>query len=100
MNIENLILIDTLSKHYNVEVTFFSNLEELGLIQITTIKSSGYIDYDQIPNLEKMIRMHHDLEINIAGIDVAINLLDKINALQKELNDSKNRLRLYENLIS
>ena len=97
MNIENLILIDTLSKHYDIEVTFFSNLEELGLIQITTIKSIGYIHNNQIQNLEKMIRMHHDLEINIPGIDAAFNLLNRIDILQKELQMTKNRLRLYEN---
>ena len=97
MNIENLILMDTLSKHYEIEVTFFSNLEELGLIQITTIKSTRYIHHDQMQNLEKMIRMHHDLEINIPGIDVAFNLLNRIDILQKELLQAKNRLNLYEN---
>lgn len=97
MNIENLILIDNLSNHYNIEVTFFSSLEALGLIQITTIKSMGYIHQDQIQNVEKMIRMHHDLEINIPGIDVAFNLLNRIEVLQKELITTQNRLRLYEN---
>jgi hypothetical protein len=97
MTIENLILIDELSKHYEVEVTFFSSLNELGLIHITTIKSTQYIHQDQIQNLEKMIRMHHDLEINIPGIDVAFNLLNRINILQKELQQTKNRLNLYEN---
>lgn len=97
MKIEDLVLIETLSKHYDIEVTFFSSLDELGLIQITTIKSIGYIHHNQIQNLEKMIRMHHDLEINIQGIDAAFNLLNKIDVLQKELQIAKNRLRLYEN---
>ena len=97
MNIENLILIDELSKHYDIEVTFFSSLDELGLIQITTIKSTRYVHQDQIQNLEKMIRMHHDLEINIPGIDVAFNLLNRIEVLQKQLQATQNRLRLYEN---
>ena len=97
MNVENLILIDTISKHYDIEVTFISSLDELGLIKITTIKSTPYIHHDQIQNLEKMIRMHHDLEINIPGIDAAFNLLQKIDDLQVELNNTKNRLRRYEN---
>ena len=97
MNIENLILIDELSKHYNIEVTFFSSLDELGLIHITTIKTIRYIHHDEIQNLEKMIRMHHDLEINIPGIDTAFNLLNKIEVLQKQLTVTQNRLRLYEN---
>ncbi len=43
-----------------------------------------------------MIRMHHDLEVNPEGIDVVFNLLQKIERLQKDLNTTKNRLRLYE----
>lgn len=97
MIIDNLILISTLAQHYKVEITFFFDLNELGLIEITTIEKSQYIHQKQMVEIEKMIRMHHELEVNIPGIDVAFNLLQKINSLQKELISTKNRLRLYEN---
>ena len=97
MNIENLVLLDKLSTHYKIELTFFSSLNELGLIQIIIIENSKYIHLNEIHDLEKMIRMHNDLEINIPGIDVACNLLKKINKLQEELICTKNRLRRYEN---
>ncbi|KDN54518.1 hypothetical protein FEM21_22410 [Flavobacterium seoulense] len=41
--------------------------------------------------------MHQDLEVNIEGIDVVLNLLQKIDALQTELLQVRNRLLLYEN---
>ncbi|MDO9136514.1 MAG: chaperone modulator CbpM [Lutibacter sp.] len=44
-----------------------------------------------------MIRMHLDLNINIEGIDIAFNLLQKIDELENELISIKNRLRIYEN---
>ena len=47
--------------------------------------------------IEKMIRMHQELDVNIEGIDVVFNLLQKIDSLQKELANVRNRLRLYEN---
>lgn len=97
MNIENFVLLDNLSKHYQIEITFFINLNEMGLIQIIMIENSKYIHIDQIHELEKMIRMHHDLDLNIPGIEVAFNLLKKIDQLQSELISTKNRLRLYEN---
>ena len=40
--------------------------------------------------------MHQELDVTIEGIDVVFNLLQKIDALQKELTALKNRLNLYE----
>jgi hypothetical protein len=40
--------------------------------------------------------MHHELDINIEGIDTIFNLLKKIETLQEELIITKNKLKLYE----
>lgn len=96
MNIENLIPVATLSAHYKVEISFFGHLNEMGLIEIQIIEDTQYIHPDAIYEIEKMIRMHQELEVNIEGIDVVLNLLEKIENLQNELTAVKNRLRLYE----
>lgn len=96
MSKENFIPLPTLCELFKVEMSFFSSLNEIGLIQITTIEELHYIHEDKINDIEKMIRMHHDLEINIEGIDIAFNLLQKIDELENELNIIKNRLRIYE----
>jgi hypothetical protein len=38
MKIENFIPLKTLVTHYKVELSFFSNLSELGLVEIQTVK--------------------------------------------------------------
>ncbi|RDI52495.1 chaperone modulator CbpM [Flavobacterium glaciei] len=96
MNIENLIAIPALCTHYKVELSFFNNLSEMGLLEVKTIEETQYIHPDAINEIEKMIRIHQELDINTEGIDVVFNLLQKIDALQNELNSAKNRLRLYE----
>jgi hypothetical protein len=96
MNIEKLIPLSSLYNHYNVEMSFIFNLNEIGLIEILTIDETKYIKPDAIYEIEKMIRMHQDLSVNIEGIDVVFNLLQKIDNLQNELISVKNRLRLYE----
>jgi chaperone modulatory protein CbpM len=96
MNMENLIPIPELCIHYTVEMSFFTNLSEMGLLEIKTIESKQYIDSSAIYEIEKMVRMHQELDVNIAGIDVVFNLLQKIDGLQNELTAIKNRLRLYE----
>jgi hypothetical protein len=96
MNIESLIPIPALCIHYKVELSFFDNLSEMGLLEIKTIEETQYIHPDAIYEIEKMIRMHQELDINTEGIDIVFNLLQKIDALQNELVSTKNRLRLYE----
>ena len=97
MNMKNLIPIPVLCTHYEVELSFFINLSEMGLFEIKTIESNQYIDSDAIYSIEKMIRIHQELDVNIEGIDVVFNLLQKIDVLQNELTALKNKLRRYEN---
>ena len=94
---QNLILIETLCVHYEIEVSFFNDLDNIGLIQIETIDQKLFIHEDKISRLEKMIRIHQELNVNIEGIDVVFNLLQKVDQLQSELISVNNRLKLYEN---
>ena len=98
MNEKQLILATTLCSHYNIEISFVSALNELGLIQIEIIEQTLFIHQDQIGDLEKIVRLHNELNVNIEGIDVVLNLLEKEKELRSELNALKNRLRLYENM--
>lgn len=96
MNTDNLILLKTVCSNYQVELSFFTHLNEIGLIEIEIIEQTPYIHESQIEDIERMIRLYHELEINPEGIDVVLNLLQKIDRLQKDLIVTKNRLNLYE----
>lgn len=97
MKTDSWILLQTLSSHFQVELSFFTTLRDLGLIEIEIKEQSPYIHENQMHNLERMIRLHQELEVNPEGIDVVFNLLQKIEFLQKDLTTIQNRLRLYEN---
>jgi hypothetical protein len=96
MKTEELIRIDELCLHYEVEPKFFLHLHEIGLIEISVVQELRYIHITQVAGLERMVRLHHDLQLNPEGMDVVFNLLQKIDGLQAELLELKNRLRLYE----
>jgi hypothetical protein len=97
MNEKPLISTQTLCYNYNIEISFVTALNTMGLIQIEIIEEKQFIHQDQINDLEKIIRLHNELNVNLEGIDVVFNLLEKERALRDELNALKNRLRLYEN---
>ncbi|MCL6460381.1 MerR HTH family regulatory protein [Flavobacterium micromati] len=96
MNLENLIPLPELCSLYKMEMSFFTNLSEMGLVEIKTVETISYIDSDCIYEIEKMIHIYQDLDVNIEGIDVVFNLLLKMDTLQSEIISLKNRLRLYE----
>ncbi|MBK0383987.1 hypothetical protein I5M32_13545 [Pedobacter sp. SD-b] len=96
MTKENYIPIATLCTHYNVEMSLIKDLDDNGLIPIIQIEKSPCIHQDFISSLEKMLRLHEDLQINVAGIDTIFNLLNRVEAMQLELRSLKNRLKIYE----
>ena len=98
MEAKDFIPVILLCSHYKVEVSFFNELDEVGLIDIIKIEQTSYLHHDKINDLEKMIRIYHELNVNIEGIDVVFNLLQKVDDLQSELNTVQSRLRLYENV--
>lgn len=97
MKKENLIEINKLCTQYEVELSFFEQIEQIGLIEISTLTQHQYLHKKHIDNVEKVLRLHNDLKVNMEGIDVIFNLLDKITILQEELIQLKNRLDIYEN---
>lgn len=96
MSNSNLIQIKQFCVLHEIEHTFITNLKSYGLIEVITQENEEYLQHEQLPNIEKMIRLHYDLNVNLEGIDVITNLLKKIEQLQNNLNLSQNKLRLYE----
>jgi hypothetical protein len=97
MNEHKLISTATLCTQYNIEISFIDALHTMDLIQIEIIEQNHFIHPEQLGTLEKIIRLHYELNVNLEGIDIVFNLLEKERALKNELISLRNRLRLYEN---
>ncbi|MEO6690850.1 MAG: chaperone modulator CbpM [Saprospiraceae bacterium] len=93
---KNYIFIETLCLHYQVDEPFFEALQHAGLVEILDQEGAKYVQQEKLSELEKMIRLHQELNLNIEGIDVVMNLLDRIKLLQKEMNTLKNKLHFGE----
>jgi len=96
MQTEYLIAIEEFCANHNVEISFISSLQQNGLIEITTIKETGYINAGQLQQIEKFVRFFYELDINLEGIETITHLLHKIISQQEEILALKNKLRLYE----
>lgn len=90
-----MILIQQICYCHDIEFTFIHKLNELGLIEIHSIEDDKYIHENQLKDVEKMIRMHRELNINIEGIDAIYNLQQRIDQLEQELTQTKNKLKAF-----
>jgi len=87
-----MIATTEICTYHEVEYTFISSLSEAGLIELRVVNEVTYIPEEELQKLEKMIRMHNELEINIPGIEAITHLLERVEQLQEELRVLRNRV--------
>jgi len=75
---------EELVKIYNIEITFFNSLEESGLLKTQSENEVKYLLYDELPAFERFANWHYDLEVNLPGLEIIHQLLERIEKLQAE----------------
>ncbi len=81
---------------HQLEYSFINSLTEHGLIHTVVIEEDEYIEREHLRDLERIMRLHYDLEINLEGIDAINHLLERVSRLQDEVRILQNRLRRFE----
>ncbi|MBK9492514.1 MAG: chaperone modulator CbpM [Haliscomenobacter sp.] len=95
MENNNLIQLAQFCQLHNIDTAFIFALQEYELVEIVVIENNPYFPQEQLPEVEKMLRLHYDLNINLEGIDAIATLLKRINTLEQELIATKNKLRVF-----
>ena len=98
MDMENLISTTEFCVNHQIEISFISSLQQYGLIEIITVQENTFIDSNELHKLEKFLRLYYDMDINLEGIEAITNILQRVNDMQDEITELKNRLRLYEDI--
>ncbi|MCB0740999.1 MAG: hypothetical protein KDB92_08125, partial [Chitinophagaceae bacterium] len=96
MATKELISITTFCESHEIELSFADAIRETGLVQFTKIENEFYMESEQVGDMEKYVHLYYDMDINVEGIETISHLLQKISALQEEMNYLKNKLRLLE----
>lgn len=91
-----LITITEYCFKYDIEPEFIISLEDSGIISLMRVESEKYIHIRQFGELDKYIHLHYDLQINIEGIDAIRHLLEKVDAMQQEIQELKNQLHVHQ----
>jgi len=93
----DLIPAEDFCSHHSVSYTFVSGLCDAGLAEVVTIEEVQYIHPDCVADLEKLVRLHADLDINMEGIEAIAHLLQQVSDLRVQLKNMTQQLDMYKN---
>jgi len=68
-------------------------IETEGLIVLETVQGEKVIRHDQIERLEMILRLRDDLSINLAGIDVILDMRGRMLQMRREVEQILEFLR-------
>ena len=74
METTKFIRISECCVNYGIEESFVFDLQEYEVIQIKLVGNEPHLLEKELPILEKMIRMHQELEINPQGLQAIYHL--------------------------
>ena len=80
-----LIRVIDVCQSHKMELQFIRNLSQNGLIEVVVQDEEEFVKEEELKALEQFATWHYELEINLQGIEVAQNLLHKIEQLQEEI---------------
>jgi DNA-binding transcriptional MerR regulator len=95
MEEHELIPAHEFCSHHHVELDFIYSLQEYGLIEVINNEGTNYFSPESLNELEKIVRLHYDLNVNMEGIDVILHLLKQLENAQQEMNELRNQLKFY-----
>lgn len=82
-------------KGHCVEISLIEQLDAHGLIEVIYREEHLFIPDHQIKKLEKILVFHTDLEINLAGIESILPLLDRVESMQEQITALENKLHRF-----
>ena len=96
MQSEDMILASEFCIHHNIELSLIYSLYESGLVEITEIEEETFVPASQLIQLEKLVRLHNEMDINLEGIETITHLLHQIDTMHQQIQLLTNKLKMHE----
>jgi len=81
------ITVQQFCQYYDCEIIIVRELIDHGICRVQQDREIQLIAEPDIPRLERALRLHLDLGVNAAGIDIILNLLDRLHPPQEGIED-------------
>jgi len=68
------ITVKQFCANYDVPSSFINSLSNFELIELIEIENTKHLQIKDIHRIEKMMRLHYDLNVNFEGLDIINHL--------------------------
>src|SRR5689334_10864439 len=83
--LEDHFTVEALAEAANVHPSLVECYVRFGLLEATVAGEIVCFEVTALPRLEKIVRLRSDLGINMAGVAVVLDLLERIQSLNRDL---------------
>ena len=77
--------IKDLSRICNVEERHIVEFVEEGVLSVVEVRSEWHFTGDALRRARLAVRLERDLELNLAGVALALDLIEELQQLRREL---------------
>jgi MerR family transcriptional regulator/heat shock protein HspR len=96
---EKYITIKKLAEFHNINETLLQEFAQDGIIEIHLVKQEPCVLSDQLEKYERIIRLYRDLGVNKAGIEIIMEMREKLEYLQNEVQNLRRELKKYDDRL-
>lgn len=96
MEREKYISVKTFCELHGIQESFVYSMSEFELVRMDYVQEEALLPADELPLLEKMVRLHHELDINPEGIQAIHHLLGQVEELQQEVASLRRKLERFK----
>jgi len=96
MQNEDMVPANEFCIYHSLELSFIHSLRDYGMIETVVLDEKIFLPVSELPRLEKIIRLHFELDINLEGIETITHLLDRMKVMQERITELTNRLKGFE----
>lgn len=79
------LTLEDLCAAYNISADFINQLIEYDIIHDGHEVERRMFDIEEMKRIRTAIRLHRDLEVNLAGVALALQLLDELDELRAQM---------------
>jgi chaperone modulatory protein CbpM len=90
------IAVEEFCTHHGVEVMLVRAFADFGLVRLMVEENREFVPDEEVPRLERMLRLSQELEVNLEGIDIILHMREELKQLRREADHLRYRLRQLE----
>ena len=89
---KNAMRIEQLADFYNIDALVIYELADFGIIDLKKRNKQEIIPHEELERCERAVRLYSDLGVNKEGIEIILDMREKMEQMQKDLVSAHHRL--------